>query len=329
MVGAMDLLTRRSNAVSVPYGATIIAGAGLMLCLWGCEARPDQAGRGAQPQAGAQAKAQTQRLEQAFDTPPAQRASMPFRTVGPLVAEQQSDVAAERDGLIVEVHAAIGDHVGKGQLLARLDDRSLRAAVDAQTNKLASLHAQVAEWIAEEKMDGADLRRSDKLLADKIISSENWEHTKYKVDEASAQVEHYRAEERAEEANLRAAQLELQRCRIEAPFSGVVGRASLRQAQQVKTGDPLFWITAEAPLRILFTVPAAQMGAFTTGARLVLSTTSFPALRQPAVVSRVSPVVDPASDSVQVIGAVRHLSPLLKPGMSMQVELDARGDGTP
>jgi len=36
-------------------------------------------------------------------------------------------------------------------------------------------------------------------------------------------------------------------------------------------------------------------------------------------VYRVSPVVDPASGSVQVIGEVIDPSPLLKPGMTMQV----------
>jgi RND family efflux transporter MFP subunit len=306
--------------------ARLITGAGLVFCLAGCESKSDQSTQ------KSAAKVQQQVPEPAVtaldSAPLVSRSIASFKTVGPLVAEQQSDVSAERDGLIVEVRAAIGDRVRKGQMLARLDDRSLRAAVDAQTNKLASLHAQVAEWIAEENMDGADLRRADEMRADKIISLENWEHTKYKVDEAAAQVEHYRAEERVEEANLRAAQVELQRCRIDAPFDGVVGRASLRPAQQVKAGEPLFWITAEAPLRILFTVPATQMASFASGVPLILTTAIFPALRQTAVVSRVSPVVDPASDSVQVIGTVTRPSPLLKAGMSMQVEPAAHG-GTP
>jgi multidrug efflux pump subunit AcrA (membrane-fusion protein) len=38
----------------------------------------------------------------------------PFTTTGPLVAEQQADVAAERDGLIAHVGVQIGDHVRKG-----------------------------------------------------------------------------------------------------------------------------------------------------------------------------------------------------------------------
>lgn len=242
-----------------------------------------------------------------------------FTTTGPLVAEQQADVAAERDGRVASIAVEIGDHVKRGQLLASLDSRVQQAAVEAQTAKLTSLRAQVREWESEEKMDGADLRRADQMRAEKILSEEGWEHVKYKLEEVAAEVARYRADVSAAEAELKAAKLQLEQCRIVAPFSGVVGRQSLRAAQEVKKGEVLFWITAEAPLRVLFTVPESAMAAFVSGAPLTLTTPSYPDLHQAAKVLRVSPAVDPASGSVQVIGALAHPSPLLKPGMSMQV----------
>ena len=244
-----------------------------------------------------------------------------YTTTGPLVAEQQSDVASERDGRIVSIAVEIGDHVKRGQLLASLDDRALRTSVDSQTAHIASLRAQVREWESEEKMDGADLRRADQMRADKILSEEGWEHVKYKLDEVTAEVARYRSDEVAAESDLNAAKLQLEQFRIMAPFTGVVGRQSLRLTQEVKKGDVLFWITAEAPLRILFTVPESAMASYTKGTSLDLTTPSFPDLHQHASILRVSPVVDPASDSVQVIGTLANPSPLLKPGMSMQVAL--------
>lgn len=244
-----------------------------------------------------------------------------FTTTGPLVAEQQADVAVERDGLVAQVAVQIGDRVRRGQLLALLDDRALRAAVDSQKAKVASLQAQVKEWESEQKTEEADLRRMDIMLKDDIRSQEDWEHTKYKLDETMEEVVRYRADETAAEADLRSANLQLEQSRVAAPFDGVVGRSSIRLAQEVKKGDVLFWITAEAPLRVLFTVPETAMAAFPAGAALELSTADYPGLRQPARILRVSPVVDPASGSVQVIAAVVQPSKLLKPGMSMQVRL--------
>jgi RND family efflux transporter MFP subunit len=244
-----------------------------------------------------------------------------FSTTGPLVAEQQADIAAERNGRVVSIAVKIGDRVKQGQVLALLDDRVLRSTADSQKARIASAQAAVREWEAEESSARAGLRRADAMHADKIISEEDWEHAKYKLDETIAEVARYRNDETAAEADFTTANLQLEQSRIIAPFAGVVGRSSVRPAQEVKPGDVLFWITAEAPLQVLFTVPETAMAAFPVGAQLDLTTADYPTLHQRGRVERVSPVVDPASGSVQVIGGVVGRSPLLKPGMQMQVRL--------
>lgn len=248
----------------------------------------------------------------------------PFVTSGPLVADRQADIAADRDGRVVSIAVDIGDRVQASQLLASFDDRILRATLDTQIAHLASLRAQVVEWQAEQKMDEADLRRADQMRSEKITTQESWEHVKYKLDEVIAEVTRYQADEKAAESDLTSARLQLQQSQIVAPFAGIVGRRSVRLAQEVKRGDVLFWITGETPLHVLFTVPESMMSKFRVGAPLDLTTLDFPSLHQSARVSRVSPVVDPASGSIQVIGTLTHPSPLLKAGMSMQIELGAR-----
>jgi RND family efflux transporter MFP subunit len=244
-----------------------------------------------------------------------------FTTTGPLVADQQADVGAERDGRVVEIDVQIGDRVRAGQILAKLDDRMLQAACDAQKARIAAAQAQVRNWQAEQESARAAMRRSDTLFQDKILSQENWEIAKTIVDETAAQVQRYQSEQAAAEADLASATVQLEQSRIVAPFAGVIGRSSIRFDQEVKAGDALFWITAEAPLRVFFTVPETLMASFSAGKALDLTTADYPDLHQPGRIYRVSPVVDPASGSVQVIGAVDHPSSLLKPGMTMQVRL--------
>ncbi len=184
---------------------------------------------------------------------------------GPLVAEQQADIAAERNGRVVSINVRIGDRVKKGQLLAQLDDRALKSACESQKARVASAQAQLREWQSEQLTAEADLRRADAMREAKIISEENWEHAKYRVDETISEVARFREEATASEADLSTANVQLEQSRIVAPFAGVVGRSTVRPAQEVKPGDVLFWITAEAPLQVLFTVPETSMGAFTTG----------------------------------------------------------------
>ncbi len=307
-------LVMRMNISLRLRGILIVALCTMLVPLSGCDDRPGAATSAPQP--ALPSAVPSQKIGPAVSKP---QEPANYRTSGPLIADQQSDVAAEREGRVTSIAVQIGEHVVRGQLLAGLDDRSSRAAVESQAAKLASLQAQVLEWKAEEKMDAADLRRSDQMRAERIVSQEVWEHVKYKLDEVTAEVARYQADERAAQADLQAAKLQLEQCRIVAPFAGVVGRQSVRLAQEVKTGDVLFWVTAQAPLRVLFTIPESAIAAYSLGAPLDLTTAEYPGLHQAGHVLRVSPVVDPASDSVQVIGAVTNPSPLLKPGMSMQV----------
>jgi RND family efflux transporter MFP subunit len=255
---------------------------------------------------------------------PASGEGRAYSTVGPLIVERQADVVAERDGRVTAVKVEIGDHVKRGEVLALLDDRALQATRAEKAAKLDSLRAQILTWQAEQKSNEADLRRADAMRAEKILDDEDWEHVQYKLAETKTQVTRYQADEAAAQAELRAADVELDQSHVTAPFDGVVGRRSVHEAQGVKKGDALFWITAQAPLRIIFTVPESAMAFFPRGAKLDLSTTDYPHLKQPASVFRVSPVVDPASGSIEVIGNLEKPSPLLKPGMSMQVKLSPR-----
>lgn len=308
-------MNRAAAKIAVSASVALAATLALM-ALAACSERPlAQAGAAARSPSPASASPSAPQPTAAIPEPKA------FTTTGPLVAERQADVAVERDGRVTEINAQIGDRVRQGQVLALLDDRALRAALDSQKAKVASLQAQVGEWESEQKTEEADLRRMEIMLKDNIRSREDWEHVKYKLDETIEEVARYRADEAGAEADLRSAALQLEQSRVVAPLDGVVGRSSVRQAQEVKKGDVLFWVTAEAPLRVLFTVPETAMAAFPAGASLELTTADYPNLRQPARILRVSPVVDPASGSVQVIGEVVHPSPLLKPGMSMQVSL--------
>ena len=94
-----------------------------------------------------------------------------FTTVGPLVAVQQADVAAERDGRVVRIAVEIGDHVQKDQVLALLDDSMLRASRDAQKARVASLQAQVLDWKAEQKSVEADLHHQPGELGARQIQT--------------------------------------------------------------------------------------------------------------------------------------------------------------
>ena len=140
---------------------------------------------------------------------------------------------------------------------------------------------------------------------DKIRSQEDWEHVKYKLDETIEEVSPLsRTRKAAAEADLSTPTCNWNSRASSAPFAGVVGRSSVRSSQEVKKGDVLFWVTAEAPLRVLFTVPESAMADFSSGKPLELTTADYPGLRQTGTHSSRQPGRRSASGSVQVIAAV-------------------------
>ncbi|HUY82035.1 MAG TPA: efflux RND transporter periplasmic adaptor subunit [Acidobacteriaceae bacterium] len=305
--------------------AAVATSLGLVLFLAGCNARPVLSSKSAAHSTAKDRTAPIPAKRTEVAEPTTSTASTigadSFTTTGPLVVDQQANIAAQRDGQIVEVRAHLADHVAKGQVLALLDSSELQASRDAAAAKVTALKAEVREWKAEQEVETADLHRAALLRAAQVMDEVDWEHFRYKLRETIAEVARYEADESVAQYQLQALNVKLDQSRITAPFPGVVGRASARVGQQVKTSDVLFWVTAERPLHILFTIPESELRAVHPGTRLELTTPVFPELHQAAIVRRVSPVVDPSSDSIEIEGDLAHPSPLLKPGMSMQIHL--------
>jgi RND family efflux transporter MFP subunit len=241
---------------------------------------------------------------------------------GPLIVEHQLDVLAQRDGIVTKLFSETGGRVRAGDLLAELDDRQLDADLQAARAKTRSTDADLKNWQAEARVLEADFSRAQKMYDAQLITREQWEHVKFKAeaDQWDVQrVEQLLINYKEVEHSL---ELELEKTRIRAPFSGIVARRYVREGQQVAKGDRLFWVTAEAPLRMRFTLPEKYLGTLKRGQRLPLTIPDFPSEAHTAKVVELSPVVDPTSGTfdglVEVTGAVGRLHP----GMSAILRID-------
>jgi membrane fusion protein (multidrug efflux system) len=242
-----------------------------------------------------------------------------FVASGPLVVEHQVDVAAQRDGLVSKILVEPGTHVKAGQTLALLDDRQLTADLEAARAKTRSMEADLNNWQAEAKVLQSDYERAQKLWDAQIISKEQLDHDRYKLE--SDQYDVQRSQElltnsRHAEHSL---ELELEKTRISAPFEGIVARRYVRAGQEVTHGDRLFWVTAEAPLRVRFTLPEHFMGRIKKGTQLSLTTVDLPDEKHNVRVIEVSPVVDPASATIEVLAELTGNLGQLRPGMSTNI----------
>jgi RND family efflux transporter MFP subunit len=132
-------------------------------------------------------------------------------------------VRTQVDGLLTEVAYKEGQHVNRGALLARIDDRAIVAEVSqARAEKdrnEAQLHAA-----------RIDLERYGNLVRDEAIARQT-------VDQQKAQVEQLEATIRANEATIAATQVRLSFTRITSPVTGRVGMRRVDPGNVVRASD--------------------------------------------------------------------------------------------
>jgi RND family efflux transporter MFP subunit len=246
-----------------------------------------------------------------------------FVASGPIVVENQVDVAALREGVIVSILAEPNTRVRKGQLLARLDDRQISADLDAAAAKTRSIQANLKNWEAETKVLESDLSRAQKLWEAGVFTKETLEHAQYKVEadrfEISRETE-LLSNARSTEKSL---EFEKEKTRITAPFDGIVARRYVRAGQKVAIGDRLFWVTAVSPLEVKFTLPERFVGKLKNGQTVTVELADgSSAVSHTATVRQISPVVDPASGTIEIVARLQGPAPDLRPGMLTTIRLN-------
>ncbi len=261
----------------------------------------------------------------AVSTPPVP-ASTPerdrfFLASGPLIVEHQIDVAAQRDGIVTEVHAEPGLAVRQGQLLATMDSRQLKSDFDAARARTRGAAADLKNWEAEAKVLEADFSRAKKMWEAQLITQEQYDHARYKAESDQWDVK------RAQEVLINAQQtehsleLELDKTRICAPFRGIVARRYVRSGQQVNKGDRMFWVTETSPLRVKFTLPEHFANKISRGQILEVSPTESQSAKYSAKVIAISPVIDPSSGTVEVLAQLSGPTKDLRPGMTTNIRV--------
>jgi HlyD family secretion protein len=244
-----------------------------------------------------------------------------FLASGPIVVENQVDVAAQRDGVIAKVLAEPGTLVKRGQLLATLDERQVSADLEAARAKTRSTEDDLKNWEAEAKVLDSDYARAEKMWEAQIIPKEQLEHARYKAESDQWDVK------RVSELLVNAKQtehsleLELEKTQVTAPFAGVVARRYIRAGQSVVKNDRLFWVTATAPLRVRITLPEKFIGRIKPGVALAVTSAEGgeSARKYRAKVIQVSPVVDPSSDTIEILAELNGDTSGLRPGMRADV----------
>ena len=216
-----------------------------------------------------------------------------LETHGTLEAENEVDLVARTAGPIVELAAEEGMTVSVGQLLARIDDREIRAQLEVSKVRLEETR------LAYE--------RAKQLHAGALVSQEA-------LDQALANYQ-------SAEGDFERLRVQLLYTEITAPFDGLIVERYVKFAEHLGVGSRLFRLSDFDPLLCPIQVPERELPQLKPRQAARLEVEAWGEERFTARVLRISPVVDAATGTVRVTLEVNGRGKL-RPGMFASVYLE-------
>ena len=216
---------------------------------------------------------------------------------GTVKARQRARITAETGGRVVEVRHREGERVARGELLVRLDDRSLRAQRElaVQAERVAAADRERA-CMARDRA-GRELARMQKLAAQKIVSEDGLDELQVAFESAKVACTAADAERDRARASPELARTELAKTRIVAPFDGTVAELSAELGEWVTPSPPLLTSPAvvdligDDDLYVSAPMDEVDSGRIRPGQRVRVSVDSRPGEEFAAHVTRVAPYV--------------------------------------
>lgn len=152
-----------------------------------------------------------------------------LQTVGTVRSVSAPTLAAEVDGRVTMVHVDTGDSIQVGQLLAETDTSTLVLNQAAAKAALERLEVHIA--------NGQRRVKRYETLSARDLSSQT------QLEDAREQLEAFRADRKAAEAQLAMVEDSLAKSRVLAPVSGVIQQRMIATGDFVRRGQALFEIT--------------------------------------------------------------------------------------
>jgi RND family efflux transporter MFP subunit len=212
-------------------------------------------------------------------------------------------------GRIAELKVAEGDHVRAGQVVARLEDHTLR-------DQLKQAEAAVTQARANLENARLSRTRNETLFQKGIAARKDLEDAR--TQESVAQGALQQAE-----AALSVATFQVSRAVIPSPLDGTVVKRFVNVGEQVDgtAAQPIVEIAHLAEVELQANVPAASLGLLKAGQELSLSTEIPGASSLKGRVVAISQAVDPATNSGVVRIRIANQSGALRLGTFLSAQL--------
>lgn len=254
---------------------------------------------------------------------------------GYVVARRKATVSAKTTGKITAVYVEEGMHVKSGQVVARLEDDTVRDQINVAKAALTSARATVEQARARLKDAGLKLSRTRSLASRNLASTASLDQAQADFSVAQASLDAALAGVQQAKGQLALEQQALDDTFIRAPFSGVVVSKDAQTGEIVSpisagggfTRTGICTIVDMNSLEVEVDVNEAYIQRVHEGQRALAILNAYPDWQIPAHVINIVPTADREKSTVKVRIGFDQLDPRMLPEMGVQVWFLAQGKG--
>lgn len=251
------------------------------------------------------------------------------------------DVGSELSGLISQLNVDFNDVVTSGQVIARIDDRTVQSRLKQSEADLASSKASLAQLKAglvkaqaEEALAEREFKRTRELREKNLVSESEldisetaYELARVNIDTAKAAILVGESRVQQSQSSLEQVKLDLDRTFIRSPVDGVIIDRQVDKGQAVSaslSAPVLFSIAQDlVKMQIEADVDEADIGRIKQGQGVKFTVDAFPERKFTGVVSQVRKAATVTNNVVtyKVIINLENKNLLLLPGMTANVDI--------
>src|SRR5450631_884278 len=255
---------------------------------------------------------------------------------GYVVARRQATVASKITAKMVELEIEEGDHVKAGQIIAKLDDTNIRAALNQASAQLDYAKASLTETQVNLTNAQRDYDRQKSLLQGHFVSQAAVDNAQTSVDALRAQLATQRSNVDVVARAVSIAERNLDDTIVRAPFSGIVTVKAAQPGEMVSpvsagggfTRTGIGTIVDMDSLEIQVDVNENFINRVRPTQQASAKLNAYPDWQIPAHVIAVIPTADRSKGTVTVRVAFKRGDERILPEMGARVSFldDARPD---
>ena len=241
--------------------------------------------------------------------------------VGNLIGESTVSVAPRAAGRLQEVYVRLGDQVGRGQRVAKIEDFELLEQMKQQEAAQEVAQATIRQREADLALARTSVERSRSLFERQLLPKQQLDDSEARYQSAQAQLDLARAQAQQSKARLDELKINLSNTIITSPVNGFVARRLVDPGASVGQNAPIVEIVDISRVRLIANVVEKDLKQLQAGDNTIVEVDAFPGETFTGRIARVSPVLDPATRTAPIEVEIPNPNYRLKPGMYARVSI--------